>query len=277
VVEHIQLSALRTPVTDVGKGPTVVWLSGGGGRATDWEEHYTTPFADAYRSIAFDNRGTAGTTCTEPTPWSVRDMADDAAELLAKLCDAPAVVVGHSLGALIMLQLVVDRPDLVELGISLAGSARADEGWVGDYMRAEIALRRAGVRLSPAFSAAHYAAMMYPAKALQDRTLWAALREALESPDVAENTEDTVLTQWEPCLTFNVTEQLPSTTVPLEVVCFSEDVCSPPAYSAELAELAPGARYHELAGMGHGSLFGHRPDDVSRLVRRLVDEHFSTR
>jgi pimeloyl-ACP methyl ester carboxylesterase len=275
VAEHIQLSALRTPVTEVGAGPTIVWLSGGGGRATDWEEHYTTAFSDGYRSIAFDNRGTSGTDCPQPLPWSVRDMAEDAAEVITKLCDRPAVVVGHSLGALIMLQLVVDRPELVELGISLAGSARADEGWVGDYMRAEIALRRAGVRLDAAFSAAHYAAMMYPAKALQDQALWAALREGLESPAVAENTEDTVLSQWEPCLTFNVTESLPASTVPLEVVCFSEDVCSPPAYSAQLAELAPRARYHELAGMGHGSLFGHRPEEVSRFVRRLVDEHFS--
>lgn len=224
---HIELSALRTNCVVAGIGPAVLWLSGGGCRAIDWEPDYITPFADHYRSLAFDNRGSMGTRCSEPGPWSVADMAGDAAEVITKFCDGPAVVVGHSLGALIMLQLAVDRPDLVELGISLAGAARGDRGWIGDYMRAEVALREGGGHLEPAFSAVHYAAMMYPAKALQDEALWSTLREGLESPAVVENSESTVLTQWQPCIDFDVSDRLPESTVPLEVVSFSEDVCAP--------------------------------------------------
>lgn len=271
----IQLKQLRTTYRQVGQGGPIVWVAGGGGRASDWESDYAAAFADSYRSTIFENRGTAGTECDVPLPWTVADMARDTAELIETVCDVPTVVVGHSLGALIMLQLVIDRPELVELGISLAGAARGDEGWIGDYMRAELSLRRNGGRLEPSFSATHYAAMMYPAKALQDRDLWAALRESLESEEVVANTESTMESQWEPCLGFNVVDQLPTITVPLEVVSFSEDVCAPPAYSAELASLAPNARLHELAGMGHASLFGHRPGEVSRFVRSLVDDHFA--
>lgn len=271
----IQLAQLRTSYSEVGDGPPILWISGGGGRAADWEADYAHAFADSYRSITFENRGTEGTACEVPLPWAVADMAADTAELLSRVCDVPAVIVGHSLGALIMLQLAADRPELVELGVSLAGAARGDQGWIGDYMRAELELRRRGERLHPAFSATHYAAMMYPAKALQDPDFWASVRDVLESEPVVQNNEATIKTQWEPCLTFDVTARLPAISVPLEVVCFSEDVCAPPAYSAQLASLAADARYHELAGMGHGSLFGHRPREVAHFVRTLVDKHFA--
>lgn len=271
----IDLTQLRTSYSEVGDGPPILWISGGGGRATDWDADYAHAFADSYRSITFENRGTKGTACEVPLPWTVADMAADTAELLEHLCDSRAVVVGHSLGALIMLQLAADRPDLVELGISLAGAARGDQGWLGDYMRAEVDLRRRGERLHPSFSATHYAAMLYPAKALQDPGFWADLREGLESESVVANNEATIETQWAPCLDFDVTARLSAVSVPLEVVCFSEDVCAPPAYSAELVSLAVNARYHELEGLGHGSLFGHRPREVADFVRTLVDKHFA--
>ncbi|RNM12093.1 alpha/beta fold hydrolase [Nocardioides pocheonensis] len=270
----IHLTNLATFYAETGDGPPILWLSGGGGRASDWGPDYAEAFADGYRSIMFENRGSLGTTCRAPLPWTIADFAADTAELLTKLCDRPAVVIGHSLGALIMLQLAADYPELVTLGISLAGAARGHHGWIGDYMRAEVAYRDAGGSLPPAFSATHYAAMMYPASALQDPDLWPMLREALEDPDAVANTEATVATQWVPCIDFDLVDRLPLVTSPLEIVCFSEDVCAPPAYSAELAELAPQARYHEIEGLGHGSLFGHRPKQVSDFLRELVDNHF---
>jgi pimeloyl-ACP methyl ester carboxylesterase len=204
-------------------------------------------------------------------------MANDAAELIEIVCDAPAVVIGHSMGALIMLQLALDRPDLVTLGVSLAGAARGDVGWAGDYMRAEIALRRQGIRLPVDFMAVHNAALMYPGHALQGQAFWQELRGQLMSPAVHENNEDTVLSQWQACLDFNVESRLASLRTPLEVVAFAEDVCAPPAYSAELARLAPVARYHELPGLGHASLFAHRPEVVAGFLRELLDDHFRRR
>lgn len=273
-MESITLGTLQTSYKVAGSGPTIVWISGGSGSAADWAT-YVSAFSDHYRSIVFDNRGTTGTTCSQPLPWKISDMARDTAELIERLCEEPVVVVGHSMGAMILLQLAADRPDLIRLGISLAGAARGDQGWVGDYMRAEVQLRKQGQHLDPAFSAVHYAAMMYPAKALQDQDTWNAIRQTLASDAVAQNTEDTVISQWEPCVAFNLTDRLPSLKVPLEAVCFSEDVCSPPAYTAEIAALAPNARLHELEGMGHGSLFGHRPAEIAAFVRRLIDEHYA--
>ncbi len=124
---NIQLAQLHTTYAQVGEGPPVVWIAGGGGHGSDWEADYAAAFADSYRSTTFENRGTVGTRCDVPLPWTVADMAADTAELIEAVCDAPAVIVGHSLGALIMLQLAAQRPDLVELGISLAGAARGDQ------------------------------------------------------------------------------------------------------------------------------------------------------
>jgi pimeloyl-ACP methyl ester carboxylesterase len=59
-VKTIDLTHLKTTYQIEGTGPDVLWISGGGGRADDWHEHYTSEFGDSYRSVSFDNRGTMG-------------------------------------------------------------------------------------------------------------------------------------------------------------------------------------------------------------------------
>jgi hypothetical protein len=39
----------------------------------------------------------------------------------------------------------------------------------------------------------------------------------------------------------------------------------------EVAELAADGDFHLLAGLGHGSAFGHRPDDVNACIRAILE------
>lgn len=71
------------------------------------------PLAGRYRLIRYHQRGQAGSTPTT-TPVSFADHAADAAALLTYLEVDRAHVVGHSTGATIVLQLTVDRPDIVQ-------------------------------------------------------------------------------------------------------------------------------------------------------------------
>ena len=68
--------------------------------------------ADRYRLIRYHRRGWAGSTHTLP-PVSIADHAADAAGLLDHLGVRRAHVAGHSNSGPVVLQLALDRPDLV--------------------------------------------------------------------------------------------------------------------------------------------------------------------
>lgn len=65
-----------------------------------------------WHAIAVSQRG-HGASDQRPTQYSTRDLADDVALLADALDLAPMVVVGHSMGSSVALQLAADRPDLV--------------------------------------------------------------------------------------------------------------------------------------------------------------------
>jgi 3-oxoadipate enol-lactonase len=266
----VQIGALTTTVSEVGQGPDLLWIAGGGYFGSAWHEHFVPHFADRFHNLTFDTRGTDGTACTDTLPWSIADMARDAAALLETFATGQAAVVGHSMGGAIGLQLALDRPDLISRVVVLASGADTATGWAGDFMRAEIALRRAGVRLSTEFSTVHYAPLLYPAEALGDPALWARIKASLSDPSFHENNEDTIESQWQACAEFDVSARMAQLAVPVDFVAFGEDVSAPPELGRSSADLSPLARYHEIPGLGHCSLFGHRPEAVSTALDRIL-------
>jgi pimeloyl-ACP methyl ester carboxylesterase len=99
---------------------TVLLICGTGQPAMMWGALGTTgALTDAgYQVVTFDNRGMSGAACPNP-PWTVGDMADDAAAVLAAV--GPAHVVGASLGALITQTLALRHPDLVRTATFMFG------------------------------------------------------------------------------------------------------------------------------------------------------------
>jgi hypothetical protein len=57
----------------------------------------------------------------------------------------------------------------------------------------------------------------------------------------------------------------------MHVVAFGEDVQAPPQDGIELAELAGDGHYHEFAGMGHCSIYGHRHETLNAEIRKIVE------
>ncbi|MGV9869629.1 alpha/beta fold hydrolase [Rhodococcus koreensis] len=266
----IELGALTTTVSEAGEGADLLWIAGGGYFGSAWHEHFVPHFVDRFRNLTFDARGTDGTGCTDALPWSIADMARDASVLLERFATGPATVVGHSMGGAIGLQLALDRPDLIARVLVLASGADTATGWAGDFMRAEIALRRAGVRLSTEFSTVHYAPLLYPADALGDPAAWTRIKASLSDPSFHDNNEDTIESQWQACAEFDVRARMPRLAVPVDFVAFEQDVSAPPELGRSSADLSPLARYHEIPGLGHCSLFGHRPEAVSAALDRIL-------
>ena len=256
----------------VGNGHDVVWVSGGGGLASDWDPYQLPYFKDYFRNTTFDNRGIGDTKCDEPMPWPLAKFSDDTAALIKEVCQPPVSLVGISFGSAIVQQMAIDHPELVRSAIVM-GSGSRSTGWGWDFQEAEIELRKAGGRLDGMFAVTHYAAMLYPAKVLGDRELWPKLRDELADWLASDANEESLIPQWEACLRYDQTEELPSCMVPMHVVSFAEDVQAPPQDGHELAEVAGNGHYHEFAGMGHGSIYGHTHDVLNPFIRNTIESY----
>ena len=124
--------------------PAVVFLHGAGMDHTVWQLQSRYVAHHGYRSIAVNFPGHDRS--EGPPLSSVQDMAAWAAELIDTLNVAPAHVVGHSMGALVALELAASSPDsvrsLVLLGVAatmpvnqaLLDAAASDQHLAGEMM-----------------------------------------------------------------------------------------------------------------------------------------------
>ncbi len=106
-----------------GSGAPLVVL---GGLGLDVSEmgRLTGPLAERFTVIAVDNRGT-GRSAKPPGPYSIEQMAADAAAVLGQLGLHRAHVLGISMGGRIAIALALDQPDRVDRLILVATSGRA--------------------------------------------------------------------------------------------------------------------------------------------------------
>lgn len=264
-----QASSASIWYEQTGSGPDVVWVGGGGTRGLDFHMYHTPHFDAGFRSTVFDNRGVGQTRTEAPTPWQIEDFARDLAELAREVCPGPAAFVGSSLGAAIVQQLAIDSPGVMACGVVM-GTGAWSTGWGWDYQEAEIEFRKAGGRLDGMMAVTHYASMLYPARVLGDRELWPKIRAYLLDWIESDTNEESLVPQWDVSLRFDQRAALPNVRVPFHVLAFSEDVQAPPQDGEELAGLIPGAEFHLMEGMGHGSWYGHAQDQLNPYVEAIL-------
>lgn len=134
-----------------GQGPALLFISGAGGDAGPWER-VADALADEFTVVTYDRRGNSRSARPAGgTSASIDEQADDAAALLAQLGLAPAVAYGNSLGAVILTNLLLRHPDVLQGAILheppyASVTSSADE--VGAAMRAmiETGVARGGPR-----------------------------------------------------------------------------------------------------------------------------------
>ena len=117
------------PVGDVqlyyeiyGSGEPILFVHGGGGSiAGSWPPDYVADLSRDFRVILADSRG-HGRTADGPGPLTYGRLTFDVVRLLDHLGIDRAHVVGHSMGAITGLHLLVDFPDRVRTATLLAGA-----------------------------------------------------------------------------------------------------------------------------------------------------------
>jgi len=103
-------------------------IMGFGRQMIAWPDAFCTAIADrGFRVIRYDNRG-VGLTRTSEAPFTLDDMADDAAGLLTALGITAAHVVGASMGGAIAQSLAIRRPEMVlSLTSIMSAAGRFDQ------------------------------------------------------------------------------------------------------------------------------------------------------
>lgn len=100
---------------------TVLLLTGGDSNRLAWYKQLDV-FGRAFRTIAVDSRDT-GDSDPVSEPYTIADLADDGAFVLAALGVQQAHVVGISLGGFVGLQMVLRHPERVEKLVLVSTSA----------------------------------------------------------------------------------------------------------------------------------------------------------
>jgi pimeloyl-ACP methyl ester carboxylesterase len=100
-----------------GTGPALLFISGAFGDAGYWTAA-AGQLADRCTVVTYDRRGNSRSPLPHgTTKTSMAEQADDAAALITRLGLAPAIVLGSSGGATILLELLTRHPDVVRLAL----------------------------------------------------------------------------------------------------------------------------------------------------------------
>ena len=237
--------------------PALVFLHGIGGRASGWASIQQACAAAGYNSLAWDMPGYGDSPLIEPCHF------DGLADALAALMDAhglpKAVLVGHSLGGMVALQMWARHPERVA-GLVLAASSPAFGHGSGDFQQAFIAQRLAPLeagqsmadvaqKLIPTMVAPGYNGPgLAQAQACMGSITPAAYKAALGA-----------LVQFEQRAT------LPTITVPTLCIAGEHDRTAAPSVVQRMAEKIPNAQYQCLAGVGHLLTF-EQPDSFTQAL-----------
>jgi pimeloyl-ACP methyl ester carboxylesterase len=264
VVPTVQAKGLDIFYAESGSGPPVLWLQGLGAEHRAWSAQLAR-FGTEYRCIAPDSRD-VGRSSRAAAPYTLADIAADAADLLRRLDAAPAHVVGLSLGGAVAQHLALDYPEAVRslcLVSSFARqSARQREllvAWREIYARVDLVTfyRQANVWL---FSEQFFE---------RPRNAENVLRYVAAGPFLQE--PEAFARQVDAALAHDTTGRLHTLRVPVLVVSGENDILAPPHLARELAAAIPGAQLEILPGAAH-SLNLERQIEFNRLLHAFLRE-----
>jgi 3-oxoadipate enol-lactonase len=121
----VQGNGIEIFYEEKGSGEPLLLIAGFACDHTNWSQMIPL-LASRYRVVVFDNRG-VGQSSAPDTPYSIRQMAEDAAGLLDAIGLNRVHVAGHSMGGQIAQELALAHPERVGSLTLLSSCAKVDE------------------------------------------------------------------------------------------------------------------------------------------------------
>ena len=244
-----------------GEGQPLLLITGLGYAIWSWQRQIPA-WSQSFRVIAVENRGT-GRSPKPPGPYSIEEMADDAAEALA---GRRAHVAGFSMGGYIAQTLALRHPQLVERLVlvctgtggpdNLTAPAETISIWEANADRPPPEFARATMPLSfaPGWTDEH------------PDEFERLLADRLEYPTPPECWR----AQYDACWRFvDLVSPIEEIDAPTLVVHGDADRIVPCENGVELARRIPGARFQRFAGGGH-LFFLESAETFNRIVAEFL-------
>ncbi len=248
-----------------GQGEPLLMIMGFGGSVLDWGWVLPPKLAERYRIIMFDNRG-AGRSDQPPGPYSIKQMADDAANLMDALGLESSAVFGASMGGMIAQELALNYPGKVKrliLGCTSAGGS-------GRVMDPEIQ-----AYLEPRTDMTLYQMLWWSAPAGFPQEFIDAHRDIVERKIQSDLIYPSGLPAYKAQLAafkaHDAYSRLPSLQMPSLILVGDRDILIPPDNSRILARIIPGAQLKVIKGAGHIFWISH-PGETFFMLADFLDK-----
>ena len=251
-----------------GAGDPLMLVAGLGGGHLSWGDQME-PFAERFRTIAFDNRD-FGQSSEAPEAYETPDLARDALGLADHLGLDDFHLIGISLGGAIAQELALAAPERVRT-LTLAMSSPGDGHW--GRVRGRLMAN---------------AAMRTPREEHIEQLMLACLsEEAFEDPERVASFRNRVLDNPHPQSVeafarqaqalggHEARDRLGDLDMPTHVIGAERDLMIPVWKARELAELIPGARFTVLERGTHAANL-EQAEKFTRVVLAFLDERSET-
>jgi 3-oxoadipate enol-lactonase len=221
--------------------PPLVFLHGIGGAARAWRGQIEA-FGDRYRAMAWDMPGYGGST---PLPAvSIATLADALQDFLGEVGATKPVLVGHSIGGMIVQQWLTNHANAAAVVLAQTSPAfgKADGDWQKEFI---------GARLGP-LDRGETMASLAPTlvkELIGDNSDVGGMELARDC--MAAVPEASYRASMLALLGFDQRNALKDIAVPTLVLSGSRDKNAPAPMMAKMATYIPLASYVELEGAGH--------------------------
>jgi 3-oxoadipate enol-lactonase len=222
--------------------PPLVFLHGIGGAARGWRGQIEA-FGDRYHAIAWDMPGYGGSAPLAAV--SIVTLADALQDFLQAIGTTQPILVGHSIGGMIVQQWLTKHPDsaaAVVLAQTSPAFGKADGDWQKEFIGARLGPLDRGetmVSLAPSLVRELVGDDPDPAGTELARDCMAAVPEASYRASMLA------------LLGFDQRGALKNIAVPTLVLSGTKDKNAPAPMMAKMATYIPSATYVELEGVGH--------------------------
>jgi 3-oxoadipate enol-lactonase len=248
-----------------GSGEPMLLIQGMSGNHLSWGEPFLTELERDFDLVAYDHRG-VGKSSRVTDPFSIADLADDAAAVLDALGWDSAHVVGISMGGMVAQELALRHPQRVRtltLGCTYCGGegsaltsnevfAKLSEAMMsGDRDRA--IATGFEVNISPGYGA--------------DQSAYGTFYEmatALPTP------VPVIMLQAQAVQSHDTLSRLGEIQVPTLVIHGTVDEMLPYSNAVLIAARIPGARLVTLEDVGH-MFWWEQPERSAQAIRELVE------
>ena len=257
-------------VLERGSGRPLLLIHGVTLQARVWAPQFHL-MADRYRILAMDVRG-HGRSTPGGDGFGRTIAARDVRAVLEHFDLRDAIVVGHSMGGMILMEFAGDFPD--ELQERVAGLVFMDTAAYQVLPRLALPVMKAlGRRVRVRFDDGR----TVPDRSMGDDDLsWVMSRLAFGARPSgravdevrrcgAEVPQSTALPSWIDILDHDAREALRATSTPSLIVVGSRDLLTPVAGARRIAQFLPHARLEVLPGCGH-QMMQERPYEFAELL-----------